>query len=117
MLTIELKNVKMFGHHGITREEKAKGGMYEINMSVKIKEVKETIIDILDTVNYEVLLDIVKERMNEQSDLLETIAMDIARRTKERYFQVKEISIQIIKLDAPIKDLNGQVAVTCVRNY
>ena len=117
MLIVELKNVRLFGHHGVTKEERANGGMYEINLEVKFKEVKEVISDVFDTVDYAELFRIVKERMKQPSELMETVAMEISRNIKERYFQVKEIHVQVVKLNPPIEGFEGQAAVNCIRTY
>lgn len=117
MLSVEVKNLRLFGHHGVSKEERAIGGMYEVNLEVKFKEIKEVISDVYDTVDYSELFRIIKERMNEPSELIETIAMEIARRVKERYFQVKEIRVQVIKLNPPIEGFEGQAAVNCMRTY
>lgn len=117
MLIVELKNVRLFGNHGVTKEERYKGGMYEVNLEVKFKEIKEVINDVYDTVDYSELFKIVKERMAQPSELMESIAMEIVRRVKERYFQIREIKIQIIKLNPPIDGFEGQTAVNCIRTY
>lgn len=117
MLIVELKNVKLYAHHGVTAEERVTGGWFELNVEVKFKENKEVITDVYDTVDYEQIFNIVKERMSVPSSLMETVAMEIAKRVKERYFVVKEVTVQILKLNPPIPGLEGQASVKCTRVF
>jgi dihydroneopterin aldolase len=109
--TIELKGLQFFSFHGLYEEEKKKGGEFRVDLSVKISEQKH-ITGIDQTINYENLFTIIKTEMNQPRELLETLTQMIAEKIYTRFPSVKEIDLRIEKINPPIPNFNGKVAVS-----
>lgn len=112
MLAIHLQKLKFYAFHGLYEEEKILGNEFEVTLSVKfiLKQFPCRTID--QTINYVLLFDLVKERMNKPTPLLETIASEIANQIFEEFQIVEEVIISITKLTAPIISFTGVVGVS-----
>jgi len=77
-MTIELKQLRFFGHHGLYKEERKTGNEFEVNVSVSYIPGSELITELSSTINYAVLFETVRKRMKQPTDLLETLVMQIA---------------------------------------
>ena len=117
MLTIHLHDLKFYAHHGIYEEESRSGSNYEVNLDVKFEEPKKGFEDISDTVNYEDLFAIVKKKMAVRANLIENVCESIIRNVQHQYKTVKEVSVTIYKLEAPIENLQGKVGVTMRKKF
>ena len=110
---IYLKNIKVYAYHGCMEEEKKIGGDYIVNLVVhtdlslpcKSDELK-------DTVDYVVLLDIVKNQMRARANLLENVADRIVNKIISQFPSVKKAVVRIAKLNPPI---NGHIEEVVIR--
>jgi len=116
MLKISLNKVRFFAYHGLYPGEDVVGGQFEVDLHIHLLE-KNFINSIRDTINYETLFNIVRERMEVTTPLLETIAMDIAATIKQKFPQIVEINITISKLRPPIPNFQGAVSVSYEKKY
>jgi dihydroneopterin aldolase len=116
MLKISLNKVQFFAYHGLYPGEDITGGPFEVDLDVYFDE-KDLVYKLEDTVNYEELFNIVSERMEVTTPLLETIAMEIAETIKKRFPRIKEINITISKLRPPIPNFQGAVSVSYEMKY
>ena len=114
---IELKELQFFAYHGLYREEKKVGGEFVVNATVKFKskEIKITRVD--ETVNYVSLYEIVKEEMNQPTDLLETVAQTITEKIHQQFSKVTEVKIRIEKKNPPIINFPGSIAVVFEKTF
>lgn len=117
MITVELKDARFLGYHGLYPEERKTGNEFEVNLSVSYPSPVEIVKDITDTVNYARLYEIVRLLMSQPVDLLETLAMNIAGRIKEEFPAAKHISIAVSKLHPPIPQFTGSVVVHFQQDY
>lgn len=117
MITIHLHNLLFYAHHGIYEEESRSGSNYEVNLDVKFDEPKKGVEGIDDTVNYEDLFAIVKKKMSVRANLVENVCESIIRNVQHQYKTVKEVSVTIYKLEAPIENLQGKVGVTMRKKF
>lgn len=117
LLTIELKQMKLYGHHGVYKNEDQAGGEFEINVKISIDAGKKIINELDETINYVRLFELVKERMKIPTALLETLVMEISQSIANEFKVVKEIEISIIKCNPPIENFAGKVAVTFKKQY
>ena len=112
MMSIELKDVMIFGGHGVYEGESATGNLYHIDLSVRYNESNTSINTLQDTINYVELYEIVRQRMLSPTDLLEEICQDIVQQISVRYPFVAEVLLSIYKIQAPIENFQGKVGVT-----
>lgn len=117
MITVELKQLRLFAYHGLFPEEQKTGNEFEINLAVSYLPVKNRIDSIAETVNYAELFQLVKEEFQTPTALLETLVMAITEEIKTRYPFVKRISLSIDKLHPPITSFTGQVGVKYEQEY
>jgi len=117
MVTIHLHNLVFYAHHGIYEEEQLAGSNYEVNLDVKFEEKKSGIEEIDDTISYESLFSIVKKKMNAATPLLETVAESIIRSVRHEHKLVKEVSVTIYKIEAPIENMQGKAGVTVRKKF
>lgn len=116
MVTIQLKNLLFFSHHGIHAEEKILGNTFEINVDITFNETDR--IDSLEqTINYASVYDIIRQRMTIPTELLETIAQDIARQVHAFDNRILSISVSIGKKNPPIPGMEGSVGVSFRKDF
>lgn len=111
LMKIELKALRFWGYHGLYGEEKKTGNEYEIDLILSYLAKTEIIHGIEDTLNYASVYDIVKNEMIHPADLLETIAMTIAKKIHLSFPEAINIEIAVSKLHPPIEKFEGQVGV------
>jgi 7,8-dihydroneopterin aldolase/epimerase/oxygenase len=112
MITVELRNVIMHGHHGIYPEEKEVLNTFEVNLDVSYEEKGAGFDKLEDTISYVSLYKIVQKKMQVPEFLLESVCQEIIGMIKHQYPFVKEIRMSIYKLQAPIENFQGKVGVT-----
>ena len=101
--TIELKDVRLYAFHGVLEQERRVGGDYSVSLRVhyNISKALKT-DDVNDTLNYALLLDIIKKEMAEPSNLLEHVAGRIGQTVIEHFDEVEDVTISITKLNPPL---------------
>lgn len=117
MLKISLQQLLFRGYHGLYKEEQSTGNQFEVDLEVYFDETSDRIVDLQDTINYGTLYDLVKARMDVPEPLLETLAMDIAQKIKNRYPFIKEINVSVSKLILPLLNFQGKTSVTYSKRY
>ena len=117
MISIELINLQMHAFHGMFEGEEKVGNPYIINLSVKFEEKDNDFDNINDTINYDDLHKIVRQRMQIPTALLEKICVNIIRHIKHQYPFVKEVDLSIQKLQPPLQEFQGNVGVSMNRKF
>lgn len=117
MISIELVDVHLYAYHGIFEGEEKSGNPYIVNLRVKYEEKDNDFDNIKDTINYEDLYNIVKQRMAIPTGLLEKICVNIIRHIKHHYPFVKEVDLSIRKLHPPLHEFQGNVGVSMNRRF
>ncbi len=112
MVFIHLHNLRFFSFHGVHEEEKILGNDYEANISVGFEPSTNIIRHLDETLDYTAIFQLVKQRMDIPTPLLETIAMEIAEEIQLKYPQVQKISIAVKKSYPPINNFKGAVGVS-----
>ena len=117
MITVYLSDLHFHAFHGIHEEEKIIGNEYIVNVSVDFHEDKDVISSVNDTVNYADIYNIVRERMNVPTPLLETVVMEIGGEIHNEFSQLKAIKISLQKMNPPIEGIQGSAGVSWQRQY
>ncbi len=117
LLTIHLNNLKFYSFHGVHEEEKLLGNEYEVNAYVEFHEEDALIHSLSQTINYVDLFNIIKNRMNIPSSLLETVVMDIGITIHEKYNYIRSIHISLKKNHPPIEGIEGSVGVSWHKEF
>ncbi len=113
MLSIHLHNLIIFAYHGLYDHETINGNNFEINLTVNYQP-KANILNISQTINYVDVFEIVNNRMQIATPLLETVVMEIAAQIVAQFCLAEEVFIAIKKMQPPITNFNGSVGVSYV---
>lgn len=111
MLHIFLKDVNFFSRHGVHAEEALTGGWFQVNICVSFFPKNIPVVHLDQTINYAGVFQLVKERMQQPSALLETLATEIAEAIIQRFSLAEEVDISIEKLNTPIVGFDGTAGV------
>ena len=112
MLSIHLTHLKFQAHHGLYAEEKIVGNEFEINVTVKYHPQEIPVMEIKKTIDYASIYNLLKERMQQPVQLLETFASETALEILRQFKLAEEVSISIKKFHPPILNFTGTVAVS-----
>ena len=116
MFTINLHNLNFFSFHGVHEEERILGNEYEVNVEVTFEE-KGAITKIDDTINYVKVFELVKQRMNRPTALLETVAQDIVNQVHSADNRGRSVTVSVEKKNPPIANIQGSVSVTYTKEF
>lgn len=106
-MTIRLQDIEMQAFHGVLPEEKKQGNVFRVNVSLQTPDTAGTKTDLIDdTINYQILYDIVRQEMAVPSNLLEHVAGRI-RDAILRAFPNCKLTVAVSKKNPP---LGGHVA-------
>ena len=112
MISIELKDVRIYGGHGVYAGESKTGNLYHIDLCVKYEEGKLGFNTLTDTINYVELYEIIRQRMQSPTSLIEKLCHEIVQNIKQKYPFVVEVILSVYKIQAPIENFEGKVGVT-----
>lgn len=115
--TIELKGLRFFAAHGMYQEELKVGNEFEVDISVVCKAPKKLITALDQTINYVEIFHIVQQEFNERKQLLETCAMLIADKIQKQFARIEKLTISIKKINPPITNFTGSVAITYTKSF
>lgn len=113
MATIELEKMRFFAYHGFFEEERRIGAEYELTLSLEVNMSSVCCSDKLDdTLNYQVVYDVVKEQMAQSSKMIEYVSARVLRALVSRFPQIKKADLLLSKINPP---LGGQVDRVTIR--
>jgi len=102
--SIFLRDMRFYAYHGVFPQERTVGGDYSVNLRVELDMSAAVENDMIEvTSNYADLYDVVKEEMDQPSDLLETVASRIGKHVLEDFPRVTEVTVSVIKLNPPMR--------------
>ncbi len=104
---VGIKEAEFYAFHGFYEEEQKVGGMYLVSIEVKFN-ANFTNDNLDNTLNYEVLHQILTEEMSIKSKLIEHIAERVVNKVVDKFKNVS-VWIRIEKLNPP---LNGKIKST-----
>ena len=117
MMSVEIRNLILHAFHGVYEDEQKTGSDYEVNLEVQFDENGHDFESLDDTIDYESLLDIIKQRMSVKNSLLEKVADGIIRKIKHQCPTAKEIRLSIYKLHPPVENFQGKLGVTMYKRF
>ena len=113
MYKITIKNLNLFGYHGVKESEKKNGQNFLFNVEIVLdsKKFKDT-DNLEDTLNYSTAIEIIKNiNASQRCNLLETLSRIIANRIMRMSPLVEKVSVKIEKTSPPIKENIESVGV------
>ena len=105
MGVISIRGLEVYAAHGCLAQERSMGQRFLINVDMHLDLYKSALNDDLEqTVNYSEVCDKLTEWMQEDSyNLIETVADILAEKLLLQYPQIKKVSLELEKPQAPIK--------------
>ena len=116
MFKIFIKNLKLYGYHGVKPEEKEEGQYFVFNVDILInKDSFNGHDDLSETLNYSEVIKLIKKiNSSNKFDLIETLAEKIAYEIFKLSSLVKKVKIQIEKINPPIEEKLDSVGVSYI---
>ena len=112
MHLVEVSGIECYSYHGCMNEESVLGGKYIVDVSIETDFTRAAETDeLIDTIDYVKIKDIVIEEMNIRSKLIEHVGQRITNRFKAEFTGLKESTVKIRKLNPPIKGTVKEVAI------
>jgi dihydroneopterin aldolase len=114
VITVEIRDLRVFGHHGVHEEERERGQdfLFDVELDVGERGTSDRLEDAVDYVEVARLVQDVSDA--QQYALLEALASALADEL-ERRFSPEHMRISVRKPDVRPAGLEGAVAVTVTR--
>lgn len=101
--TIFVNDIQLHAYHGVMPQEQLTGNDYLVSVSAQYPIDKAiTTDDVLHTLNYAMVYDIVKEEMGISSKLVEHVAGRIAQHLMKQFADISAVQVRITKLNPPM---------------
>ena len=105
--------MEFYAHHGYYSDEITRGNKFIVDLSFETDLVLASETDALtDTLDYEMVYEVVKEEMAVRSNLLENVGRRILKKIDEQFPQINKVNVKISKLNPPLKGIVQKVSVT-----
>ena len=115
-MEIILKDITLWGYHGVTEHERKSGTEFCVNIIISLMEnEEERITKLTDTIDYSEVFFLLKNEFAKTEQLLETLADRIAGIILSNYNIARWVELTIMKVTAPISGLDGQVGIRIKR--
>ena len=103
MSVISIEGMEFFAYHGCFKEEQVIGTKFRIDLFLETDTTTAEKSDNLhDTVNYQMVYQMVKDEMETTSKLLEHVGRRILDRLQHEFPAVEHARIKIRKLNPPL---------------
>lgn len=101
---IELKDIRVYAHHGVMEQERTVGNDFIVNVLLTVPlEAAMASDDLNDTINYAQVYAVIVSEMKIASNLLEHVAGRILKSLKNNFPQLTAVELKITKLNPPIE--------------
>ncbi len=110
---ITLEGMEFFAHHGFYKEEQKIGNKFcvDITVATDLTDAAEH-DDLKETVNYELLYQIIGKAMSEPTKLLEHIGKRIIDAVFRKFPVIYQIEVKISKYNPPVGGICHSASVT-----
>ena len=100
---IILRNLRFHAFHGVMPQEGVVGQTFIVDMEMDVDYTSAMQSDdLIDTVSYSDVYDVVKAEMCQPSKLIEHLTMRIAKRVFSQFSKVERIKIRVVKQNPPM---------------
>ncbi len=100
---IYLKGVRFHAYIGVGEQEMVVGNDYVVDLRLQYPFAKALQTDdVVDTLNYAGVYDLVRDVMSRKAKLLEFVASEIAHELTTAYPQIEAIDVKLTKLNPPM---------------
>ena len=113
MFYLNLNDMEFLAKHGVLAEEKVTPQKFVVDVQVETDQIVQAAAtdQIDDALNYVGVYELVHDiMMNQQFDLIETIAVKIAQEIVATYNTVISANVKVTKVNPPIAGYTGTVS-------
>lgn len=116
MSKISLENMEFHAYHGCLEHEKQLGNTFVVSVSMRIDTQLAGQTDELDnTLNYQLVYDVVKTQMEIPSKLIEHLGQRILDTIFMNFPQIKKLKVRLEKLNPPLGGKVEKVSIELKR--
>lgn len=109
-MEIILKNIRLYGFHGVHPMENIVGTPFLVNLNIKSKTTLP--VETLEqTIDYALVYDLLKSEFSNTEKLLEVLAERIITSISTNFPLAAEIDLEILKLNPPIEGFSGELGI------
>lgn len=102
--SIKLHDMQFFAYHGVLEQETKVGNNYMVNICMTADLLRACETDnVVDTISYALVYDLVKKEMELPSKLLEHVAMRIYKSIRIAFPQISTLEVRLAKNNPPIQ--------------
>ena len=113
---VELENMEFFARHGCFEEERIIGNRFIVNLRMEVDVENPSKSDsINDALNYQQAYLLVKQEMEQPSNLLEHVAARIVDVLYKEFPQLKKATVKVYKMNPPVGGKVGSSSVTLTK--
>ena len=113
MALITINDMRFYAHHGCFEQERVIGTHFRVDLSFTTDTSKAEMSDnIVDTVSYLDVYQVVKAEMMTPSHLLEHVARRVGERVLADFSAVDTVNVKVSKLNPPLGGQMDSVSVT-----
>ena len=110
--TVEVSGIEVFAYHGCMPEEAILGGKFIVDVEIVTDFMKAAETDqLIDTIDYVRVREIVVEEMAIRSKLIEHVGYRILKRFRTEFKNMDKAWIKVRKINPPINGTVKEVAV------
>lgn len=118
MSKITLENMSFHSYHGCLEHEKTLGNTFIVTVQMEIDTVKAAQSDELtDTLNYQLVYDVIKIEMDKPSKLIEHAVQRIADTIQSTFNQISHLKIKLSKLNPPLGGKVDAVSIEIEKQF
>jgi len=118
MSQISIEGMEFFAYHGCFAEEQIIGNKFMVDIFMDVStDLAEQSDNLLQTVNYQKVYEVIKKEMDVPSKLLEHLAQRITQSVSTTFPSVKRINLKVSKMNPPIGGKVDRVSITLNTMY
>ena len=116
MEIIEIEGMEFYAYHGCFKEEQIVGNKFIVDLYVEADLSKPSKTDdVHDTLNYQIMYNLINQEMKKKSHLLENIAERILNALSREFSEIKKSKVKVSKINPPMGGKIEKVSVTLIR--
>lgn len=108
---LSIRDIQVFGHHGWYAEERVLGQYYRIDVVMELPLKHGDMSEIESTVNYEGVVQRIRELFVPEARLIEELAQRIYFALSVFHSAVENIGVRVTKIHPPMNEV-GQTSVS-----
>jgi len=115
---IQIEGMEFYAYHGCFQEEQVVGNKFLVDVAIETNTEQAQKTDSLhDTVNYQVVYNLVKEEMQVKAKLLENVAGRIIVNIHSHFPEIISVEVKVSKMNPPMGGKIDKVSVTLKKEF